>query len=282
MCVMDKRDVFRKIAQGVEKGELVFPTGAQVALKLRRALDDPNCAIGTAARLVSAEPLLAARVIAIANSVIYNRSGREISDVEIAVMRLGFDVVRSLAMALVARQMAGESRDARHRELVDRLWEHTAHVAALSQVIARHVTLQNPETAMFAGIIHEIGGFYMLSRAGEYPGLLDGDYTDWLEYGEVEVGRAVLKKLSVPESIAVEMEVFWDGYLAMPPESLADTLLLAEELCPVPSPLHYLEGLESSQSQAASIEMLIGEEALSRILSEARLEVDSLCQALQF
>ena len=279
---MDKREAFKVIATQVAEGELAFPTGAQVALKVRQALDDPDCPVDSAARLIQAEPLLAARVIAIANSVVYNRSGREITDVRVAVARLGFSTVRSLAMAVVTRQMAGNSTDPRHQELVNQLWEHTAHVASLAQVIARHVTHLDSETAMFAGIIHEIGGFYMLSRAGDFPGLLEGDFTDWIESGEVEVGRAVLKKLSVPESVTTTLEEYWDGFLAMPPVTLADTLLLAEELAPVLSPLHHLDGGEIGESMTASIEMVIGEETLSRILEEAAEEVSSLTQALKF
>lgn len=278
---MDKREAFKTIATQVAQGELAFPTGAQVALKVRQALDDPDCLLDTAAKLIQAEPLLAARVIAIANSVVYNRSGQEITDVRIAVARLGFSTVRSLAMAVVTRQMAGASTDAKHQELVNKLWEHTAHVASLAHAIARHVTHQDPETAMFAGIIHEIGGFYMLSRAGDFPSLLDDDFTDWLEYGEIEVGRAVLHKLSVPESVSNTIESFWDGFLAMPPVTLADTLLLAEELSTVSSPLHHLAGREADKG-IASIEMVIGEETLSLILKEAAEEVSSLTAALQF
>jgi HD-like signal output (HDOD) protein len=279
---MDRREAFKAIATQVAQGELAFPTGAQVALKVRQALDDPDCHVNTAAKLIQAEPLLSARVIAIANSVAYNRSGQEIADVRVAVARLGFSTVRSLAMALVTRQMAGKSNDPKHQELVNKLWEHTAHVASLAHAIARHVTHQDPEAAMFAGIIHEIGGFYMLSRAGDFPGLLDGDFTDWLEHGEVEVGRAVLNKLSVPESVATAIEAYWDGFLAMPPVTLADTLLLAEELAPVPSPLHHLDGIEAGEDMTASIEMVIGEETLTRILNEAAEEVGSLTKALQF
>ena len=279
---MDKRETFKAIATQVAQGELAFPTGAQVALKVRQTLDDPDCHVDAAAKLIQAEPLLAARVIAIANSVVYNRSGQEITDVRVAVSRLGFSTVRSLAMALVTRQMAGKSTEPKHQELVNKLWEHTAHVASLAHAIARHVTHQDPEAALFAGIIHEIGGFYMLSRAGDFPGLLDGDFTDWLEQGEVEVGRAVLNKLSVPESVATAIEAYWDGFLAMPPVTLADTLLLAEELAPVPSPLHYLDDREAGEGMTASIEMVIGEETLTLILKESAEEVSSLTRALQF
>jgi len=47
--------------------------------------------------------------------------------------------------------------------------EHTAHVASLAHVIARRVTRLDPETALFAGIIHEVGGFYLLSRVKDHP-----------------------------------------------------------------------------------------------------------------
>jgi chemotaxis protein CheD len=55
---------------------LVFPTTAELALKVQRLIDDPDCSIDSLAKLVQADPLLAARVVAVANSVIYNRSGR--------------------------------------------------------------------------------------------------------------------------------------------------------------------------------------------------------------
>jgi HD-like signal output (HDOD) protein len=279
---MDKREAFKTIAAQVAQGELAFPTGAQLALKVRQALDDPDCPVDTAAKLIRAEPLLSARVIAIANSVAYKRMGQEITDVRAAVTRLGFSAVRSLAMALVTRQMAGKSADQKQLQLVNQLWEHTAHVASLAQVIARRVTHQDPETAMFAGIIHEVGGFYMLSRVGDFPGLLEGDFTEWIEEGEVEVGRAVINKLAVPELVTSVIEKFWDGYLAMPPVTLADTLLLAEELAPTPSPLHRLEGSNAGENMAASVEMVIGEEMLTSIIEESAEEVRSLSEALQF
>jgi HD-like signal output (HDOD) protein len=279
---MDKNVVFETIANQVAQGDLVFSTGAQVALKLRHALDDPDCHINTASRLIQAEPLLATRVIAIANSVVYNRSGREIADVHVAVALLGFRTIRSLAMALVTRQMAGKSKDPARQALVDKLWEHSAHVASLAHAIARHVTHQDPEAALFAGIIHEIGGFYMLSRADEFPGLLEGDFTEWLDGGEIKVGRAVIGKLKVPASVTSVIETFWDGFLAMPPVTLADTLLLAEELAPVPSPLHRLDNKAPESKVTASIEMVIGEETLTLILNESAEEIGSLTRALQF
>ena len=278
---MNKREILKTIAAQAEQGELKFSTNAEVALRVCRALDDPNCHIDVAARLVQAEPLLAARVVAIANSVAYNRAGREISDVHTAVSRLGFRTVRALATAVVTRQMSGSAALPEHQALAAQLWEHTAHVAALAHVIARRVTRQDPETALFAGIIHEVGGFYLLSRCKEFPGLLDGDPSTWVEQGESEIGRAVLKVLSVPVPVFEAIEVLWQGYLAMPPETLGDTLILADWLAPVESPLHQL-GDNATEGMRASIDLVVGQETLAEILRESAEEVESLTGALRF
>jgi hypothetical protein len=163
--------------------------------------------------------------------------------------------------------------------MADQLWRHSTHVAALSQVIARRVTNTDPETAMFAGIVHEVGSFYLLSRAEEYPGLLDGDPGEWLEYGEVAIGRGVLAKLAVPASVMEAIEAMWHGMRALPPETLGDTLLLANDLSPVASPLHVRAGATSRQS-AITLDFVIGEGSLQGMLDESAEEVRSLASAL--
>ena len=163
------------------KGELTFPANVKATLKLQEALDDPDCHIEAAARMVMAEPLLSARVVALANSAAYNRSGNEIANVRAAVSRLGFATLKSMVASVIVRQLGSQITDPQLRAKAAKLWEHTAHVAALSQVIARKVTHVDVETAMFAAIVHEVGGFYLLSRAEEYPGLLDNNTEDWIE-----------------------------------------------------------------------------------------------------
>ncbi len=278
---MDRLEAFRSIAAEAGRGEMVFPTNVNASLKIQQALNDPDCHMELAAKLVMAEPLLAARTVAIANSVAYNRSGNEITNVRAAVMRLGFRTLQSLVAAVVVRQIGSTIANPELRLKVNQLWEHTAHVAALAHVIARKVTHLDPETALFAGIVHEVGGFYLLSRAEQYPGLLDGDSEAWAEYGEKLIGRGVLKKLSVPEAVMEAVESLWYGYRAMPPETLGDTLVLANDLSPVPSPLHEAAGATTAES-ASTIDFMVGEGTLSSILEESDEEVKALTAALMF
>ncbi len=277
---MDVLETLDRIAADAARGDAVFPTSTDIMVRVQRDLDDPDCSLDHLGKLITAEPMLSARVVGIANSVAYNPSGRAINDVRQAVSRLGFRTLRTLVTAMVVRQMQGMSASPACREMASRLWEHTAHVAALSRVIARRVTHQDPEAAFFAGVVHEVGGFYLLSRAAAYPGLLESDLEPWSGEGEARVGREVLKALDVPANIVEAIETLWSGYLAMPAQSLGDTLLLADELAPVESPLAELSGM-GRRGLAAEIEMQIGDELLSSILDDAADEVRSLTAALK-
>lgn len=279
---MDKAQVFSAIAAQISEQGVVFPTSVRLALRIRDMLADPDCHIDAVAKLVQAEPVLSARIVALANSVAYNPYGREIDDLRSAIARIGLSTVRTLAMAVVARQMAGNSIPADASALAEKLWAHSAHVAALARVLARRVTRLDPEAAMFAGIVHEVAGFYLLSRSQDYPGILGDDFAEWIESGERTIGEPLLRVLNVPENIRAAVDTYWEGYLGMPPETLGDTLLLAEELCPVPSPLHVRVDGGSPSRGSAEIELLIGEELLTEILEESRREVDSLSDALRF
>jgi len=276
---MDLREVLDKITGEAERGELTFPTHGEMALRVRHAIEDPNCSVDQLARLVLAEPLLAARVVAVANSVAYNRSGRSVTDVRKAVSLIGFNALRALATAVVVRQMESMCRLPVHRAMASRLWEHTTHVAALSHVIARRVTRQDPETAFFAGIVHEVGGFYLIAQADQAPGVLDGPLPEREGEAEAKVGLAVLTLLAVPESVVTAIEALWDGYLAMPPASLGDTLLLADRLASVESPLGQLAG-SGRQGMSVNIDMVLDDETLSGILRESEEELASLTAAL--
>lgn len=280
---VDVKAILARIAETAARDARIFPTTTEMALKLQRVLDDPECSLDQLARLVRADPLLSVRVVAVANSVIYNRSGRAIADARNAVARIGLRTLRVLAAAVVVRQMEGMAHTPAHRQLAARLWEHTAHVAALSQVIARRVTHVDPDTAFFAGIIHEVGGFYLISRAADYPGLLegaDGSLLAWDEGGAAALGRAVLKRLDAPAAVCEAIERLWAGYLRMPPQSLGDTLLLADELAPVEFPLSQLAGI-GREGTEAQIEVALDAQTLTSILEESAADVASLIDALR-
>ncbi|MBL8497885.1 HDOD domain-containing protein [Nitrosomonas sp. JL21] len=284
---MEKSAILSVLASEIEQGRLIFPTSTNTAMKIKKTLEDPDCSLDAVIRLVQAEPLLSTKIVAIANSIVFNRSGKRITDVRSAVTLIGMRTVRNIATAVVVQQLAGSQAK---NELVTQLWQHSAHVAALAQVIARRITHQDPDTAMFAGIIHEITWFYLLAREKHYPGLVDEnaasswnsdeDLEDETEVEcEVKIGTAILKALSVPEPIIEGIVYLWQGYLAFPPTSLGDTLLCADQLSPIKSPFA-LPSQQAGHHISSNIDLLADQETLSDILKNSEEEVKSLTQAL--
>lgn len=280
---MDRIQAFGSIVAQATQGKLVFPMSVNAALKLQLALGDPECHTEEAIRLVLGEPLLAARTVALANSAVFNRAGgAPVTSVRMAVLRLGYRNLYTLVAAMVVRQFGSKIRDPKLRAMAEQLWQHTAHVAALANLIARDVTLVDPDTALFAGIVHEVAGFYLLCRADEFPGLLEGDTENWAAAAEELIKREMMKKLKIPEPVATVVESMHDGLLMIPPDSLLDTLLLAKQLAPVPSPLPRSDAfmLEMLTPGESVIDFVIDEETLATILAQAAEDVKSMNAAL--
>jgi HD-like signal output (HDOD) protein len=294
----DKAKILAAIASEVRGSTISFPTTAQMALRIREALSDPNCSASTATRLIAAEPLLAARIVGVANSALYLRTAGMITDLSAAIARVGFSMVRSLATALIVRQMANAPADPAHRAAAAQLWEHTTRMAALAGVLAHRVTGQNADTALFAGLVHEVGGFYVISRAAEYPGFPEDEPAhDWFHDGHDEhgragdgndmrrgfesmIGRAVLESLGVPAPVVEAVDTLWLGQLTLPPSTLSDTLLLADQLVAVRSPFE-MQRDDDSPHERAITELAFNDVLLTDMLKEASADIESLAAVLK-
>ncbi|RZT10997.1 HD-like signal output (HDOD) domain, no enzymatic activity [Duganella sp. CF402] len=280
ILTMNKLEAYGHIAALAIRGELVFPTSVNAALRVQLALDDPDCPIDTAISLVLAEPLLAAKTVAISNSAMFTRAGAPVvTNVRGAIMRIGYQNLFALAAAMVVRQFGSKISDPALRNKAEKLWDHTIAVAALGRLIARHVTGVNEDTALFAGIVHEVGGFYLLSRAEEFPGLLDEDPENWHSASEEIITREVMRKLCIPEPVADAIEGLRDSFMSIPPDTLLDTLLLANHLTPVKSPLQEPQRDLPPHSDSA-IDLFIDEHRLASMLEEAKRDAAEMSAAL--
>lgn len=247
------------LCREAEEGELVFPANVGAALKLQEALAEPDCHLDEVILLAQAEPLIAARLVAIANSVAYTRYGGQVTSVRKAVHVIGFRSLRALVAAIVIRQLSQAIHDPTLRASAEALWRHSAHVAALAKILAREWTAIDPETALFAGIVHEIEGFYLLSRSDRYPSLRFAAPREGTLSARKRLTQHVLTALKVPRLIADAVLERFDGQSSAPAITLGDILRLAEEFSPVPSPLAaWMSGGEepiiAGRSLAATVE----------------------------
>ena len=287
---MDRCETLDALIQSVRHGTADFQAHAGVLGEILRATEDENIPLVRISQLVRTEPALTARVVAMASSTAFNISGGTIADLRMAIARIGIANVRSLALAILVHQLAWANacRNTTLAARTEQLWLHTAHVSALAFTLARRFPGMDADLAMFVGIIHDMAGLYILSRAGDFPGLLDDDgVPGWddarVAERQVMLGSKLLLALQMPPAVMRVVEYYWDGYLAMPPQNVGDVLLLANDLAPVASPLHdyAIDRMVASADAAASIEMILGSETLSKILAESATEVAALVAVLQ-
>lgn len=265
-----------RIVAEIQRGEVSFPTHADVAFRVRLALDDPEIHMTAAAQLIQAEPLLAARVVALANSSTFSRSGRSVTDVRSALTRVGLKFARALATAIVMRQMAGSIRQPVFQNLAAKLWEHTVHVAALCHLLASRFGMPG-DTAMFAGIVHEVSGFYIIARTAIYPDLFS-DGSLLAPEAEIAVSKAVVTALAVPAEVVAAMESLWQpAATKFPPNSLGDILVLAHQLTPIHSPLQRRRDEFPPLPTDPEIEAQLGQ-----ILQDSGEELEALTAALHY
>jgi HD-like signal output (HDOD) protein len=128
----------------------------------------------------------------------------------------------------------------RSREMVDfadiahDLWEHSLRTASAAHVVARRLTRFQPDEAMLAGLVHDLGAFYMLYRATQYEELRSRPATvrhliiQWHE----SIGHSLLLALGLPEDIAEAVREHDQPRVSPPavPRNLGDIVYVANLL----------------------------------------------------
>ncbi|MDT3672248.1 MAG: HDOD domain-containing protein [Aromatoleum sp.] len=262
-----------QIADDLSSGDVNFPTFLDAAMKIRIAMNNPDITVEALSRLILTEPLVAAKIIRLANSVALNPSGIEVGDVRSAVMRVGFSSIRSIAISVAIEQLMLEKQMGPYLAGARQLWEHSIEVAALSFVIARRMTNINPHEAMFAGLVHDIGHFYLLSRIAHHPEMLrDHDDVGRLLFEwHASIGHAVLGVLETPDRIleaVSDHEIAFDGDV---PVTLANVLHLTNRLAANVNPFAPPEGACAAPADVA----------VAAIIDESRDELRSLITAVK-
>lgn len=221
------RQFYDELLADLEHNRLVLPTLPEVALKVREVVDDPDSSIGDLVKTIVSDPALSARLIQVANSPLM-RAGRKIESVDAAVSRLGMRIVRDLATSMVMQQMFQATSDVTDKRLRE-LWEHSTEVAAICHALAGQFTKLNPEQALLAGLVHDIGAMPILTKAEDFPELLqDEKALDWvIRELHPRVGGAILRSWNFPPELVDVAEKHEDTSYNSPTTDFVDVVIVA-------------------------------------------------------
>ncbi len=149
------RDIFAGVYQAYLSGKLELPVLPDMAIKIKKMVNDPNIDANKLSRLIQVDLATTAALIRSANSGMYAGLNR-IHSVRDAIVRLGLETTRNMVFSLAIRHVF-KSKSALFKQRLQQLWERSVHISALSYVIARHVQGFDPERAMLAGLLCDIG-----------------------------------------------------------------------------------------------------------------------------
>jgi HD-like signal output (HDOD) protein len=196
------QDIGTQLRDEIANNKLTLPTLPEVALQVRDAVEDENATAQQIGAMVAKDPALSARLLQVANSPLY-RGRVEVDSLAMAVNRLGLKLVRSLVISLAMKQMFQATSD--HLDKAFRkVWDDCVQVAAISRVLAKGLDGLEPEQAMLAGLVHQIGALPVLARIDELigseapPQLIDALVA---ELGP-ELGNTILATWHFPDALA--------------------------------------------------------------------------------
>ena len=184
-------------------GNVVFPIAFSATMRMRKELQNPDLPLTRVISIVGVDPLIVAKLMSLANSVLYCRDGQPVRGLAAAISRLGLELVRTTALAIAMAQLLRSKEIVPFKGLAQTLWEHTVKTAVAAQVLARTYTRLNPDEALLAGLVHDLGAFYMLYRAAQYPELrARPDTLRYIIAGWHEsIGVSLLNVFGLPEYV---------------------------------------------------------------------------------
>lgn len=206
---MDIREkFFLGLLEDINSKKLILPTLPEVAIRVRKIVEDARASASAIAKVVSTDAALSARLMQVANSAYYRGQAR-VEGVQAAVARLGNNAVRNLVTGFALRQIYQVKCSASIRRRLQALQEHNILVAAYSHVLARRFTPLKPDVALLGGLIQRIGALPILIRAESMPELLNDPQAldSVIDQTHKMLGRAILEAWNFPPSlVAVVVE----------------------------------------------------------------------------
>ncbi len=186
-----------------ERGDL--PPLSDILVSLSAKIDDPHCELSEIAALIETEPVLAGKMIRLANSVFFAGGREQAKNLTTAVWRLGLKLILDLAYTLELPKMFYKCRGFVQRDF----WRHSLAVAILSQNLGARLIDDKKvrEQCYVAGLMHDVGilvFFYLIPTMYQ-------DFIKGLEPEEKTLELCEMEKFGVSHSQlgALYIEKWW-------------------------------------------------------------------------
>ncbi len=203
--------ILQQLFKAIETDQIKLPTLADVALKIRQAVDQDNMSATDIAELLSQDSSLSARLLQLANSPLY-RARSEIDSLQMAITRLGVRIVKDLVVMLAIKQTF-KARNKNIEKQFKQIWQTSVDVAAVCRVLAKTQNGLDMEHAMLGGLIHNIGALPIIELADRQPALFsDADNINQIIIDiQGDVGHKILSFWNFPATL-IDVASQWNNF----------------------------------------------------------------------
>lgn len=198
--LQEKIDIFlEEVKDAVSTEKLLLPSLPDIALKIKTECEKENTSAQKIADVIIQDPAMSVRLLQVANSSLY-RTRSSTENIQMAITKLGLTLVRNLIMSLSMKQVYHASNNIlaeRFREL----WLASAKTAAIARFLASKTDHLDPEKAMLAGLIHNIGALPILLMAEDDDDLFDNAEALYkiVQKMQGDVGSYIFQKWHFPD-----------------------------------------------------------------------------------
>ena len=209
MSADEQEKFLHALAEDLGSNNISLPSFPDVVIKIRSALEDPTCSSGRLAEVAIVDPVLVSRLLVAANSAFHNRAGIEVVDLDLAISRLGFEVVRNTAISLAIEQIFNASQHEAMKERLKDIWTRSLSLSSMCYVLARSTGSLSSDHAFLCGLLHDIGKLYILTKVKAYPDIIgDASSLDRVLLEQHEsVGCSIVEAWGFPSEIARSIEI---------------------------------------------------------------------------
>ncbi|HMJ53536.1 MAG TPA: HDOD domain-containing protein [Polyangiaceae bacterium] len=166
---IDRTALEARLVRELDGGRAALPILPHVAAQAIRFANDPNSDLRKLAEMVEADPPIAARLLAVANSVIYTRAVR-VSSTRLAIIRLGLEGTRDLLFQVVyASSTVGLPR---YQDLVIRSFRRSVLCGVAARLVSDKMRYRF-EYDYLCGLLHDIGEARIYRILANYKEAID-------------------------------------------------------------------------------------------------------------
>lgn len=207
--------------------EMEIPSLPDVAVKLRHAMQH-DIGAADAVKIIQLDPVISAKLVEVANCPLYVCEVPAKSCLT-AVSRIGLHATRSLVISLSIHHIF-KTNSPLIKKYLDKIWRQSLYTSTLSYVLASVTKQANPEEALLAGLVSDIGAVPFLNFTANLPkdyySAADIDLV--LPYVKGPIGARILHDWEFSEDI-VKIPLFSeDWYQSQGPElDLTDIVVLS-------------------------------------------------------